>query len=280
MLNAIVAVRRIAVKEYRARHSPRELAARLAQVPPPRDFALVLRRKEGESMRLIAEIKVASPSAGILCRNLIPSQYVRAYENGGASALSVVVEPRFFLGSGDLLREVKNLTSLPVLAKDFIIDPVQIYLARTQGADAVLLLASLLSLETLREFVALANSLGMASLVEVHDEEELTRALESGTNLIGINNRDLNTFQIDLSTTERLKKLIPAEYLSVSESGIKTKLDWERIAQTGVDGVLIGEAFMRAQNPTAQMLTFLGLRRHPESSEGGREDGINGNVAR
>ncbi len=261
MLNAIVAARRTDVKEYSARLSPQELAAGLAQAPPVRDFTGALRRDKGAPMRLIAEIKVASPSAGILCRNLNTSQYVHACGEGGASALSVVTEPRFFLGSGELLQEVKKLTHLPVLAKDFIIDPVQIYLARIQGADAVLLIASLLSLETLREFVALAASLGMAPLVEVHNEEELARALESGTQVIGINNRNLKTFEIDLATTERLKKLVPAGCLSISESGIKTRSDWERIARTGVDGVLIGEAFMRAQNPAAKMRSFLSLAR-------------------
>ncbi len=278
MLRAIVEARRAEVKAYRGHLAGPELAVRLAQAPPVKDFCIGLRRKKGAPMKLLAEIKVASPSAGILCRNLNPLHYVRAYEKGGAAALSVVTEPRVFLGSGELLQEVKKLTSLPVLAKDFIIDPVQIYLARTQGADAVLLLASLLSLETLREFVAVAASLGMASLVEVHNEEELSRALESGTNLIGINNRDLRTFRIELGTTERLKVLIPAGYLSISESGIKTKLDWERIARTGVDGALIGEAFMRAQDPAAKMRALLERCHRSESNEGGEEDGGNANL--
>lgn len=259
-MSSIVAGRRADVKEYLATLSPQILDEKIAQAPPVRSFAFALRRPKGAPMRLIAELKVASPSAGKLCTDLKPIRYVRACEEGGATALSVVIEPRFFLGSEELLRQVRGSTQLPVLAKDFMIDPVQIYLARAFGADAVLLLASLLSPETLREFVEIANTLGMDALVEVHDEEELNRAFLSGTSLIGINNRDLRTFQVNLATTEKLKKLIPPDYFVVSESGIKTEEDWIRVSRTGVDGVLIGEALVRSQNPRERIRSFLGLQ--------------------
>jgi indole-3-glycerol phosphate synthase len=207
-------------------------------------------------MRFICEIKHASPTAGVLREPFDPESIARAYAAAGAAAISVVTEERFFLGTRDTLLQVRRVVDQPVLMKDFVIDAYQIIEARVLGADAVLLITALLDRAQLREFGALAAELGLECLVEVHDEVELERAVEITAEVVGVNNRNLASFQVDLATTERLTRLMPPDRVVVSESGIRTRDDILRLEQAPVDAVLVGEALMRAESP-GQMLERL-----------------------
>lgn len=212
----------------------------------PLDFGGTLKR-EGE-LSIIAEIKRASPSAGIISENFDPVSIARDYTRSEVQAISVLTEKDFFLGDDDYLVKVRQTAPLPVLRKDFIIDLWQVYQARCLGADAILLIVALLNDELLNKMMIVANITGMQCLVEVHDEAELERALSAGAKIIGINNRNLKTFEIDLSTTERLINKIPSDRIVVSESGIKTIEDMKYIKNAGADAVLIGESLMRASS--------------------------------
>jgi indole-3-glycerol phosphate synthase len=211
---------------------------------PARDFAAVLRR---EGVSLIAEVKRASPSRGVICAGADPVDIARAYAASGADAISVLTEERRFAGSLDCLTQVVDALGPegpPVMRKDFIVDPYQVYEARAHGADCVLLLAALLDPSRLEDLLRLSRALGMSCLVEAHDAAELERVLDSGALIVGINNRDLRTLTVDLATFERLRPLIPADRLVVSESGIRRREDIDRLAECGVDAVLVGEALM------------------------------------
>ena len=228
-----------------------ELERRIINAPPPRPFRQSL---TGDSIRLIAELKKASPSKGLLCPNFEPAKLARDYETSGAAAISVLTEQKFFQGSLDYLELVKSVTkNLPVLRKDFIIDRYQLYEARAYGADAALLIVAALTELELKSFIKEANALGLAPLVEVHNLMELYIALESGADLIGINNRDLKTFKVDLETTFQLIKSIPEDKVVVSESGINNRHDLEQLAQAGVDAVLVGESIVTAADPGAKI---------------------------
>jgi len=211
-----------------------------------------------EEMAFICEVKKASPSKGIISESFPYLQIAQEYEKAGASAISVLTEPKFFLGSNSFLSEIKNRVNIPVLRKDFIIDNYQIYEAKIIGADAVLLICTLLDTERLREYIRLADSLGISALVETHTEEEIDSALKAGARLIGINNRNLKTFEVDLNTTTSLRHLVPKEVLLISESGIQKTEDIERLRQSNVDAVLIGEAFMRNEDKAAVMKNLRG----------------------
>lgn len=202
-------------------------------------------KQKGE-ISIIAEVKKASPSRGIIKENFDPLEISREYCAANVQAISVLTEKNFFLGSDDYLVKIRQTFPIPVLRKDFIIDLWQVYQSRCIGADAILLIASILSDESLRKFQVVAGILGMQCLVEVHTREEVERALESGAKIIGINNRDLKTFDVDLKTTEKLMNYIPHDRAVVSESGIKTAEDIKYLKDLGVDAVLIGETFMRA----------------------------------
>jgi len=193
---------------------------------------------------LIAEVKKASPSKGVLKNDFVPAEIALVYENGGARAISVLTDNKFFQGSIDNLKRVKTRVSLPVLRKDFIIDSYQIYETREMGADALLLIAAILEEQQLKEFISLAQELQLDTLVEVHSEEELETALNCGAEIIGINNRDLKTFKTDITTTLDLACLIPEHCLVVSESGISTGQDVRRLAEVGIDAILVGEALV------------------------------------
>jgi indole-3-glycerol phosphate synthase len=228
-----------------------ELERRVINAPPTRPFRQSL---TGDSIKLIAELKKASPSKGLLCPNFEPAKLAREYEASGAAAISVLTEQNFFQGSLDYLELVKSVTkNLPVLRKDFIIDRYQLYEARAYGADAALLIVAALTELELKAFIKEANDLSLAPLVEVHNLMELNIALESGANLIGINNRDLKTFKVDLETTFQLIKLIPEDKIVVSESGINNRHDLEQLAQAGVDAVLVGESIVTAADPGAKI---------------------------
>lgn len=214
------------------------------EVDPPRGFQQALTSYAG--IALIAEAKKASPSKGVICEDFRPVEIARRYEAGGAQCLSVLTDENFFQGHLDYLSQVRKAVGLPVLRKDFTIDQVQIQEARAHGADAILLIAAILSQSQMAEFLALAQELGMDVLVEVHDERELERALAINSPLIGINNRNLNDFSVDLGTTLRLKKEIPAHIPVVSESGIRDGNDIRRLAEHDICAVLVGESLMRA----------------------------------
>lgn len=205
----------------------------------------------GEGMAFICEVKKASPSKGIISAEFPYLEIAQAYEQAGARAISVLTEPRFFLGSDQYLKEIKAGVNIPVLRKDFIVDSYQIYEAKVIGADAVLLICSLLDLKTLKDYLQLAESLGLSALVETHTEEEIDRALQAGAAIIGINNRNLKTFAVDLQRTISLRRHVPREKILVSESGIQTAEDVERLRRSQVDAVLIGEAFMRREDKRA-----------------------------
>ena len=219
------------------------------------DFAAALK---GDGMQLIAEVKRSSPSRGVLCADLDHVELARTYAGNGAAAISVLTEETYFGGSPEQLAEVKAaIDSVPVLRKDFIFEPYQIYESRVHGADALLLITSMLSAGQLEELLSLSRALGMRCLVEVHDEEELERALSCGAMIIGINNRDLRTFKVDLENTGRLRPLIPPDRIVVSESGIQSRDDVERLRGWGVDAVLVGETLVTATDVAAKMRELL-----------------------
>ncbi|MCP4267387.1 MAG: indole-3-glycerol phosphate synthase TrpC [Candidatus Brocadiaceae bacterium] len=202
--------------------------------------------KKGNKIKFIAEVKKASPSAGIIREDFNYLNIAKEYEAGGASAISVLTDKEFFKGDLKYLSEIKKTVSLPVLRKDFIIDPYQIYEAKAAGADLVLLIARILTKEQIDTFLALTHKLGMECLVEVHDIDELNTVLETEASIIGINNRNLDTFETNIETTLQLCHLIPEEKIIVSESGIKTRADVLNLEKAGIDAILIGETLMRS----------------------------------
>lgn len=221
------------------------------------DFASALR---GEGIQLIAEVKKASPSRGVICPQLDPLRLAQTYADNGAAAISVLTEERYFQGSLEHLAAIKgmlNQREIPVLRKDFIFDPYQVYESRAYGADALLLIVAILSNEQLKELLSLSHNLGLQCLVEVHDEAELDDALLSGAKIIGINNRNLSTFSVDLTITKRLRPLVPADRTVVSESGIRNRADVQMLRGWGVDAILVGEALIAADDVAAKMREFL-----------------------
>jgi indole-3-glycerol phosphate synthase len=227
-----------------------------------RDFASQLRFPKTGKVALIAEVKKASPSAGIIRADFNPAEIARIYEQAGASCISVLTDQKFFQGSLEYLRQIRDAVHLPLLRKDFIIDSRQILEAIENGADAVLLIASILSQTELKLFIALCSEAGLDALVEVHDADELDRAFDSGASIIGINNRDLRTFKVDLAITERLiaraKARGTANHLFISESGIHTRADLQRVEAAGANAVLVGESLMREQDIAAKVKDLLG----------------------
>ncbi|MEE8574769.1 MAG: indole-3-glycerol phosphate synthase TrpC [Thermodesulfobacteriota bacterium] len=227
---------------------------KLSHAPAVRDFKAAL---TAGSVNIIAEVKKASPSKGVIREDFDPALLAKEYEAGGAAAVSVLTEEKYFQGSLNYLEAVRDAVSLPVLRKDFIFEPYQIYEARTCGADALLLIASLFSVEILSELIALTQSLRMTPLVEVHTADELTVALDAGAEVVGINNRDLNTFVTDIENTITLSGLIPDGIVVVSESGISTALDIKRLRSAGVSAFLIGEALAREPRPEEKLKELL-----------------------
>lgn len=201
---------------------------------------------EAEGISFICEVKKASPSKGIIAEQFPYLEIAEDYQAAGAAAISVLTEPEYFLGQDRYLEEIARQAAVPVLRKDFTVDPYQIYEAKVLGASAVLLICSILSLEQLKEYLKLARGLGLSALVEAHDGREIDLALEAGAGIIGVNNRNLQDFQVDVSNSLRLRELIPPGVLYVSESGVRTRRDVEILEQNGTDGVLIGETLMRS----------------------------------
>ncbi len=215
-----------------------------------RDFAVAIEAKiaAGKSA-VIAEVKKASPSKGILRENFVPAEIARSYESGGAACLSVLTDAPYFQGSVEYLEQARAACNLPVIRKDFIVDAYQVYEARAMGADCILLIVGALELRQMQALEALAHDLGMAVLVESHDAKELEAALTLKTSLIGINNRDLRTFNVSLSTTTDLLKMVPPGKRVITESGILSRADVAHMLEHDVHAYLVGEAFMRAPNP-------------------------------
>ncbi|QNK55357.1 indole-3-glycerol phosphate synthase TrpC [Paenibacillus sp. PAMC21692] len=246
-LERIVTTKRAEVEELAGRFWLSDIERRIAEMEACRGFEQAL-RPDGRrrSMGLIAEVKKASPSKGLIREDFEPAGLARAYEEAGTDCISVLTDRDYFQGHNDFLTLVKHTVNVPLLRKDFIIDYRQIYEARLIGADAILLIAAILTTEQLSEFYELARALGMDVLVEVHDEEELDRVLSlKKATLIGINNRNLKTFVTDLGTTERLIGMMPAGVTIISESGIAGPADMAYLQSAGAHGVLIGEHFMR-----------------------------------
>lgn len=207
----------------------------------------------GDEISFICEVKRASPSKGLIAPDFPYLDIARDYERAGASAISCLTEPFWFKGRDEYLAEISNAVKIPVLRKDFTVDEYMIYEAKTLGASAVLLICSILSKEQLSEYLGIAHSLGLSALVEAHDEDEVRTALSVGAGIIGVNNRDLRTFTVDINNSARLRKLVPPEILFVSESGIKTAADIEALRSNGTNAVLIGETLMRSPDKKAAL---------------------------
>lgn len=255
ILDEICQHKRGEVEAAKARRTLAQLKEWVKDAPKPRNFRRALR---GDTIRLIAEVKRASPSRGTLLQGMEVAELASIYEECGASAISVLTDEKFFRGSLDDLIAVRRTVQLPCIRKEFVIDPYQIYEARVATADAILLIVRILTDSQLREYRELAESLGMGVLVEAHDAEEVHRALESGAAIIGVNNRDLQTFNVDLNTTLTLRKLIPGGKVLVAESGIHTREHVRTLENSGIDAMLVGESLVTSGDVRAKLRELLG----------------------
>lgn len=199
-------------------------------------------------MSFICEVKKASPSKGVIAQDFPYVEIAKDYEKAGASCISVLTEPEYFKGDKLYLKEISEYVKIPLIRKDFVVDEYMIYDAKVHGADCVLLICSLLDEDTIKEYISICDGLGISALVEAHDEEEIKMAINAGARMIGVNNRDLKTFTVDIENSEKLRKLVPKNILFVAESGIKTKDDVRRLKSANVNGVLIGETLMKSNN--------------------------------
>jgi indole-3-glycerol phosphate synthase len=252
LLAAIVAATRHIVDTRRARE-PEAAVAKRAAAKQPRGSLFESRLSRPDAVNIIAECKRRSPSKGVLAASYDPVAIARAYERGGAAAISVLTEPTFFDGTLEHLAAVRAAVDVPILRKDFIVDEYQLFEARAAGADAVLLIVAALDQPDLERLQRRAGNLGLATLVEVHDDEELTRAVAGGARVVGVNNRNLRTLQVDVAASDRLAAAMPRHITSVSESGLQSRADLERLAAAGYRAFLIGERFMTDPDPAAAL---------------------------
>jgi len=260
ILNKIVAVKQEEVTAARQRKPLEAVRFDAESRVLTRDFVGAMRAKIGAGQAaVIAEVKKASPSKGVLREDFIPADIAQSYAEYGAACLSVLTDQQFFQGCVDFLKQARASCQLPVLRKDFMVDAYQIYESRAMGADAILLIAACLDDAQMKDFEQIARSLDMAVLVEVHDAAELERALKLKTPLVGVNNRDLKTFEVSLDTTLSLMRDIPKDRLLVCESGIHTRDDVLRMGAAGVNAFLVGEAFMRAKEPGQALAQLFGM---------------------
>ena len=259
ILTEIAAAKRAAVRARKGRRYLGALRRRIEDAGPVRPFQAALKEESGEVPRLIAEVKHASPSKGVIRKDFDPVAIAQTYAAGGAAAVSVLTETDYFLGDPDDLRRIRGKIVLPILQKDFILDDIQVYEGRAWGADAILLIAALLERNQIRDYFDLAQSLSLAVLVEVHTERELEGVIEWAP-VIGINNRDLTTFKTDIETTFRLLREIPAGRTIVSESGIAAREQMVRLREAGVDAVLIGESLMASERIEDKIRALLNPR--------------------
>jgi len=257
ILDRIVADKKLELEGTRSELPMVELRRMALEQPPPLDFSTALR---GDGIRLIAEVKKASPSRGIIRADFNPVEIAQIYADNGAAAISVLTEAKYFQGSLSYLKSIREFLGdkrPPLLRKDFIFDPYQVYESRAFGADSLLLIVAILDRDKLEELITLVRELGMSCLVEVHNEAELEIALDSRAEVIGINNRNLNTFEVDISTTGRLRPLIPRDRIVVSESGIKSRSDIEQLKRWGINAALIGESFMSSPDIASRIKELL-----------------------
>lgn len=251
ILDQIINKRKKDVEALRQHTNPRDLMLKVENNPfYPESFKQAL---GGRFFNIIAEVKKASPSKGLICPDFDYIQIAKDYENGGAAAISVLTEPHYFQGADQYLTEIKEVVGIPVLRKDFIVDEYQIYEAKVIGADAILLIVAALDQKQIQHFLKTAKYLGLDCLVETHDEEEVKRALEAEAEIIGVNNRNLKTFEVSLEVSERLRELIPKNKIFVAESGIHTQEDIRRLKALEVDAVLIGESIVKSSDRVAKL---------------------------
>jgi indole-3-glycerol phosphate synthase len=255
ILDKIIRWKRSEIAQHKRARPVEVVQAEMTLAPPPRNFAAALR---APAVSLIAEVKRASPSKGLLRHNFDAVVLAHEYEDNGATAISVLTDQHFFQGNLGHLRAVRQNVGLPVLRKDFILDPYQVYEARAAGADSVLLIVAALSAGDLKALYQLVRELGMAALVEVHNAAELERALKIGPRIVGVNNRDLRTFKVDLETTAHLRPLVPTDVILVAESGVHTRADVARLAAIDVDAMLVGESLVRAKDVGRKVLELVG----------------------
>jgi indole-3-glycerol phosphate synthase len=250
LLMRLVDEARNEVDRRRAAMPEAHLERLASAVPAPRDFAAALRRP---GLAVIAEMKARTPTMGVLADVYVPGRLAEQYQRAGAAAISVLCQETSFGGRPEHLAEARAVSTLPIMRKDFVVTEHQVLEARAYGADAVLLIAGALEPARLRDLLALARRWDMEALVEIHDEAELEVSLEAGARVVGVNHRDLNTFQVDIGLTERLRPRVPAEVLYVAESGIHSAADAWRMREAGADAVLVGEALMRSPDPAAKV---------------------------
>lgn len=257
ILTQIASDKRSSVKTRKSRSYLQEVRRKMADADATRPFAKAITAERGQIPRLIAEVKKASPSKGIIRKDFHPLEIAQIYEDGGASALSVLTEEQYFLGHPDYLEAIRKKVKLPLLQKDFILDELQVYEARAWGADAILLITALLDAGQIKDYFDLASELSLAVLVEVHTEKELEQIIEWAP-IIGINNRDLKTFKTDIETTLRLLNNIPSDRIIVSESGIHARKAVDRLGEAGIDAILVGESLMASERIDEKMKMLIG----------------------
>lgn len=230
------------------------------------DFAFEKAISSGE-ISFICEVKKASPSKGVIAEEFPYVEIAKEYERAGADCISVLTEPDYFKGNIQYLKEIKEAVKIPVIRKDFIIDEYMIYQAKVSGTDCVLLICSLLDTETLKMYISICDELGLSALVEAHDQEEIQSAIQAGARMIGVNNRDLKTFAVDIHNSERLRKLVPPKILFVAESGIKTNADIEVLKSANVNGVLIGETLMKSKDKANMLAQLKGKEKENKNEQ-------------
>ncbi len=254
ILDELAGYAAVRTEEAKKKVPPEVIRQRAMSLPKGKFSFEEALRKEGISF--ICECKKASPSKGIIAEDFPYLQIAKEYETAGADAISVLTEPKWFLGSDRYLAEIAENVSVPCLRKDFTVDEYMIYEAKLLGASAVLLICSILSREQVREYLGICDELGLSALVETHDEDEVQMALDTGARIIGVNNRNLKDFSVDVGRSRELRELVPENILFVAESGVSSPGDMDHLRETGVDAVLIGEALMRSQDKKAKLAEF------------------------
>ena len=250
ILDEIIDAAAIRIEKAKKSIPLNEMAALAKNSSSPFAFENALKQKD---ISFICEIKKASPSKGIISNDFPYIRIAREYEEAGAAAVSVLTEPDFFMGSTDYLKDIKRNITIPILQKDFIIDEYQVYEASVIGANAILVICSLLNITEIKKFIKIADSLGLSCLAEAHNEQEVKKAIEAGARVIGVNNRNLKTFEVDINNSVKLRAMVPKDIIFVSEIGIKTAADINILRKIGTDAVLIGETLMRSNNIKAEL---------------------------
>lgn len=259
ILNTIADYAKIRVEKAKSEISPDNMILNAKQFNNKLgDFAFEKALRSDE-ISFICECKKASPSKGIIAKEFPYLEIAKEYERAGASCISVLTEPKWFLGKNQYLKDISQSVSIPCIRKDFVVDEYMIYEAKTLGASAVLLICSLLNTETLKNYIEICNSLGLSALVEAHDEKEIESAVSAGARIIGVNNRNLKNFSVDINNSEKLRKKVPDNIVFVAESGIKTADDIKALKKARVDAVLIGETLMKAENKKAMLENLKGI---------------------